>query len=55
MYVGASDANVQRQLKKTYAYLKKHNHTVIYKQHSVIGDGTTENMSGFLTGMKLID
>ena len=47
---GASDANVQRQLKKTYAHLKNHNQTVIFKQHSVIGDGTTENMCGFLTG-----
>jgi len=47
---GASDANVQRQLKKTYAYLKQQKHTVLFKQHSVIGDGTTENMAGFLTG-----
>lgn len=47
---GISDASVKRTLKKTYSYLTKDENTVIFKQHSIIGDGTTPNMAGILTG-----
>ena len=48
-----SDNNVKRMLPKTLAYLQAQPHTVIFNQHSVVGDGTTANACAFLAGKSM--
>ena len=45
-----SHANAQRKLPKLYDYLKELG-AVIFNGHSIVGDGTTEQLTAMLTGL----
>ena len=45
-----SASNVKRKLKKVYNYLLNDKTTFIFEGHSIVGDGTTAQLSAILTG-----
>ena len=49
-----SHAHFQRKLGPVYKYLKEDLQSVIFNGHSIVGDGTTENVVGMLVG-RLLD
>ena len=49
-----SHAHFQRKLGSVYKYLKEDLQSVIFNGHSIVGDGTTENVVGMLVG-RLLD
>jgi hypothetical protein len=49
-----SHAHFQRKLGSVYKYLKEDLNSVIFNGHSIVGDGTTENVVGMLVG-RLLD
>ena len=49
-----SHAHFQRKLGPVYKYLKEELQSVIFNGHSIVGDGTTENVVGMLVG-RLLD
>ena len=46
-----SHANTIRKLPEVYQYLKKELKSMIFNGHSIVGDGTTEQMTAMLTGL----
>jgi hypothetical protein len=46
-----SNGHAQRKLPKTYNYIRNVLEGNIFVGHSVVGDGTTEQLAAFLTGM----
>lgn len=44
-------ANAQRKLPKVYEFLKKDLGAFIFNGHSIVGDGTTEQLAAMLTGL----
>lgn len=46
-----SHANARRKLPKAYEYLKKKLGAFIFNGHSIVGDGTTEQLAAMLTGL----
>ena len=49
-----SHAHFQRKLGPVYKYLRDELQSVIFNGHSIVGDGTTENVVGMLVG-RLLD
>ena len=49
-----SHAHFHRKLGPVYQYLRDELQSVIFKGHSIVGDGTTENVVGMLVG-RLLD
>ncbi|XP_028400977.1 uncharacterized protein LOC114524062 [Dendronephthya gigantea] len=49
-----SHAHFQRKLGPVYKYLKDDLKSVVFNGHSIVGDGTTENVVGMITG-RLLD
>ena len=45
-----SNGHAQRQLPKSYKFIRDVLHGYIFMGHSVVGDGTTEQVAAFLTG-----
>jgi len=45
-----SASNVKRRLRKAYEYLQKDENTFIFEGHSIVGDGTTAQLSAILAG-----
>ena len=45
-----SHANTRRKLPKLYAFLKDDLKALFYKGHSILGDGTTKQLTPMLTG-----
>eukprot|EP00794_Sanderia_malayensis_P018830 gene18830-20726_t len=45
-----SNSNVQRRMPKTYEALKNDNNTVIFKGHTIVGDGTTPQLCAIFAG-----
>ncbi|XP_028410405.1 uncharacterized protein LOC114533029 [Dendronephthya gigantea] len=45
-----SHAHFHRKLGAVYEYLRDELHSVIFNGHSIVGDGTTENVVGMLVG-----
>lgn len=46
-----SHAHAQRKLPKLYEYMKKDLGAIIFNGHSVVGDGTTEQLTAMLSGL----
>ena len=46
-----SHANAIRILPDVYQYLKEELKSMIFNGHSIVGDGTTEQMTAMLTGL----
>ena len=46
-----SHAHAQRKLPKLYEYMKKDLGAMIFNGHSVVGDGTTEQLTAILSGL----
>ena len=46
-----SHANSQRKLPRVYDLLKKEFGSFIFNGHSIVGDGTTEQLAAMLTGL----
>ena len=46
-----SNGHAQRKLPKSYNYIRNVLEGNIFMGHSVVGDGTTEQLAAFLTGM----
>ncbi|XP_028399834.1 uncharacterized protein LOC114523171 [Dendronephthya gigantea] len=46
-----SHAHTQRKLPKFYKYLKNELGAIIFNGHSIVGDGTTEQLTAMLTGL----
>ena len=45
-----SASNVKRRLRRVYEYLQKDENTFIFEGHSIVGDGTTAQLSAILAG-----
>lgn len=45
-----SASNVKRKLKRVYDYISKDKNSFIFKGHSIVGDGTTAQLSALLAG-----
>lgn len=46
-----SHANAQRKLPRAYKFLKEDLGSFIFNGHSIVGDGTTEQLAAMLTGL----
>ena len=46
-----SHANAKRKLPKLYDYLEKELGAIMFNGHSIVGDGTTEQLTAILTGL----
>ena len=46
-----SHANTKRKLPKAYKYLKDELGSIMFNGHSIVGDGTTEQLTAMLTGL----
>ena len=46
-----SHANARRKLPEFYKFLKKDLGAFIFNGHSIVGDGTTEQLAAMLTGL----
>ncbi len=46
-----SHANAKRKLPRVYKYLKEELSSLVFNGHSIVGDGTTEQLAAMLTGL----
>jgi hypothetical protein len=44
-------SNTKRKLSKVYKYLKNELRSILFNGHSIVGDGTTEQLTAMLTGL----
>lgn len=51
MFDSTSAANWQRMMRMTDSYLRTHLNAITFKGHSIVGDGTTAQLSAMLTGI----
>lgn len=54
MFDSQSNANIRRQAVRTIQYLEQDEHSFIFNANSIVGDGTTAQVSAMLTGILLI-
>ena len=50
MFDSQSKANFQRQAIKTMKFIEEDEDTIIFQSNSILGDGTTAQISAMLTG-----
>ncbi|XP_066933796.1 uncharacterized protein [Clytia hemisphaerica] len=51
MFDSQSNANIRRQAVRTIQYLEQDEHSFIFNANSIVGDGTTAQVSAMLTGI----